>query len=1169
MNRPSFPILNLLACLLCVLILGSAANAQAPNANLTSRQLRQMTGCCCQSKTIRLDPNGVPIPNICRCAAMGMQCQCPKNNNNGNGNGNSSNSGNSGSSASTANSGAGSQSVPTPSGGHSNPNGTGGGNSLADQEAAYEKSHPLTRLAEPPCHAPPGLATDHWVAHNIKISTEWRTETNFQPNRVAQSARAEGQAQATSAANAAGEVARDQAVSSIDYCSKFMINFSAEAGNRWNRIRNEIFLPIAVLLLLPGAVLTQVKAVVAAGSPVMGHVNPLEGIQRSLIAIVLIPGSYLVVNYGIDFSNSITHTIADEYHRIFGSDMYEDAICAEIRAFTPRHQAENDSSLKVPPFNATPMNHGIFSKIEADWGKLQDPSVRTNLAPRNRDDGAANANTVAKRLMLNASNAGLDTTWAILCAFQCAFMYYLFFVGPIMAALWAWPTKMLKDAFPNWVEGVITLCFWSFFWNTIIMLMACFKGSDDTGTIMMTALNFMASAAVKAAFDFAGLVKNAGQKAGQEAEKAGKQGGQSGSQSAGKAGNQGEEGAASSARQAAASHNPAPDEARQRSESAAQPARQSEPPAVPMSRTTENDEDDSASNDVTGRLLSFVPPPLSARRPKTMVAADGSITFLSAKEPGQYEADTTIDTATGNPVSKYKLTQDGRVAVYDPASGTYVVPTVTVQGKEQDKFRLESTIMQGYDATSAMYVDFNPLVNGDVSPPPSESHSAAASQAGARQATAGKLQLMGLAGPASDSEQPAVPQTSSNTPGGGSQDQSSSPYVPLAYTTATVQPPPILAASNNSQYQPADQSTAPVPARRTIQEPPADPNASQPSPPLLPPAAQSGPPTYALLASAQPVPADMAVEISAPPLEAVSYARPTVEIASADVSPYPQPAVPGVPDASTMVAGGDLLTGDPTYSQRNLAYAPEPVTASYAYPGTAPGHVPSTEAANPSIMVPQINPTVAPEPMAYARPVTNSYEEYTPALKTVSTTETVSMPTVVPLSIPANTNPSMPKHAIQQALIRVASLEHSADASANRAPTAFPKDSSPTIRLDNRTSLLQQAPPPVESADAVAPIVTPSVDRFQPPAAVPMVDRPRRQDVNTLMSKLAIAATDETPLCARQLDPSYQPGRALDANDSRKGLSALISPPPLEQSPDCESSSLILDSWFESTPSVK
>ena len=36
-----------------------------------------------------------------------------------------------------------------------------------------------------------------------------------------------------------------------------------------------------------------------------------------MIALFLIPGSYLVVNYGIDFANSVQYTVSSEYQRLF------------------------------------------------------------------------------------------------------------------------------------------------------------------------------------------------------------------------------------------------------------------------------------------------------------------------------------------------------------------------------------------------------------------------------------------------------------------------------------------------------------------------------------------------------------------------------------------------------------------------------------------------------------------------------------------------------------------------------------------------------------------------------------------------------------------------------------------------------------------------------------
>lgn len=367
------------------------------------------------------------------------------------------------------------------------------------------------------------LATNDQIQKTQFLAAERMAGLARQPKNSTPAAKASGQAQANQAGNSAADIAREQAVQAIDYCSRFMRNFTTEGGNKWNRFRDGVFVPMAILILLPGAVVCQVRAIISQGSPIVGQVSPIDGMQRGMIAVFLIPGSYLICNYAIDLGNSIQFTVADEYKRLFQTDMYQDAMCAEIRAFGPRYVSENDSSLNTPPWDFTPQNpQGIFAKAEARiWGKLEDPCSGLHLVPANRDDASIESSNVAVRSLLNTTNAAMCTGWSILCAFQMAFFYYLFFVGPIMAALWVWPMKFLRDAFGSWVEGVVTLCFWSLFWSTTILLLACFKGTDDTGIFMVTAINFLATASVKYAFDFGGLVKAAGQKAAELADKAG------------------------------------------------------------------------------------------------------------------------------------------------------------------------------------------------------------------------------------------------------------------------------------------------------------------------------------------------------------------------------------------------------------------------------------------------------------------------------------------------------------------------------------------------------------------------------------------------------------------------------------------------------------------------
>jgi hypothetical protein len=336
---------------------------------------------------------------------------------------------------------------------------------------------------------------------NIKL------EEDSDPERAMWNSTAQGAMQSGSAANSAAGMTANQGQSAITFQEKFLVNFTSEAGNRWLVIRDQLFIPIAVLLLLPGAVLCQVKAIVAQGSNVLGEVNPFEGIFRSIIAIFMIPGTLLVINYGIDVSNSVHYTIADEYSRIFGTNMYYDAQCAMARAFPVNTQNSNLNALKPSnPTTAPVQGNAIQSTYEALDLDVRQYDPCAGLDNSVMPDENQNQNMILARLMTNGTNVGLTGTWNVLCAFQEAFLFYLFCMGPIAAALWVWPVKSLRGALGSWCEGVMILCFWSLFWNTVVLLMACFRGVSETGTVIMTALNFLSTIVTQYAFDFVGLV---------------------------------------------------------------------------------------------------------------------------------------------------------------------------------------------------------------------------------------------------------------------------------------------------------------------------------------------------------------------------------------------------------------------------------------------------------------------------------------------------------------------------------------------------------------------------------------------------------------------------------------------------------------------------------------
>ncbi len=348
---------------------------------------------------------------------------------------------------------------------------------------------------------------------------------------------------------------RYHAAAAIDWVRSFLENFTTDGGNKWNQIRDRLFVPMAILLLLPGAVIAQLKSIVSQGFVVLGEINPFDGIFRSIVGIFLIPATYLVVNYGIDVANSLTLTVAQTYRQLFGTDMYTDAFCGHIRAFPIREPEENPGMITNQEaqmfnyFGNTPLARLEGKTLSV---KYADPCVGLYIVPPDRNNDNVPYMVNEQRLAYNQANAAFTMAWVILCAVQQAYLYYLWLVGPVIAACWVYPSRQLREAFPSWIEGVVTLCCWSLFWSVTILLMACFHGVDDTGTIMFTALNFLAIGSAKFAFDFTGLVKDAGreamsmaQKAAAAAAKGGGKGGGGGGGSGGKGGGspQGGEGA--------------------------------------------------------------------------------------------------------------------------------------------------------------------------------------------------------------------------------------------------------------------------------------------------------------------------------------------------------------------------------------------------------------------------------------------------------------------------------------------------------------------------------------------------------------------------------------------------------------------------------------------------
>lgn len=318
---------------------------------------------------------------------------------------------------------------------------------------------------------------------------------------------------------------REQASTAIEFVLGFLQNFTS-GGNKFVELHDRLFVPMALLLLLPGAVLAQLKSIASQGTAVLGEVSPWDGIMRSIIAVFLIASSGLILNYGIDVANSLVQTVSQGYSQNFGANMGNDAMALHVRAH-PIRLPEEEYGVVPPDVETVMFNYFGNGPAASMEGKLlaikyEDLAAGLYIVPPDRAMESVPWEVPFAREAFNEINAGMAFAWVILCTVQEAYLYYLYFVGPVIAALWVYPSQMLRQAFPNWIEGVVCLCFWSFFWVTTICLMACFRGCDDTGTVLCTALLSLALISVKSAFDFVGLAKDAGRDAAKVADRVGK-----------------------------------------------------------------------------------------------------------------------------------------------------------------------------------------------------------------------------------------------------------------------------------------------------------------------------------------------------------------------------------------------------------------------------------------------------------------------------------------------------------------------------------------------------------------------------------------------------------------------------------------------------------------------
>lgn len=190
------------------------------------------------------------------------------------------------------------------------------------------------------------------------------------------------------------------------------------------------FLPIAYCFLLPGAVITQWSSLTGHAFLSENAPSPFTGILRGLVAIFLIPATQLIVSYSIDVGNSLTYEVMQQ---------------VKIETITAWATAVNNP----PPTG---------SQADQDQAKRQQSTMQAMM------QGVFSSATML-----------LNNGMMILRAYQVVMACYLFLLGPLAASLFAWPDqvgKLFKPVFGNWLDGLLNLVLWQFWWSVIILCMA-------------------------------------------------------------------------------------------------------------------------------------------------------------------------------------------------------------------------------------------------------------------------------------------------------------------------------------------------------------------------------------------------------------------------------------------------------------------------------------------------------------------------------------------------------------------------------------------------------------------------------------------------------------------------------------------------------------------------
>ncbi len=224
---------------------------------------------------------------------------------------------------------------------------------------------------------------------------------------------------------------------------------------------------MALLLLLPGAIMTNLKGYLAGG--ILGlhndedAVSPFSGMLRSVIAIFLIPATQLFASWSIDVGNSMTYEVQNYIQPAALMEwMKEQTYNAPMQNATNQLSMPKDLQLMESTLGMEKGGGGnIAGKVDGGGeGKSQVEQQSSG--------------TRMLQMAYNLLNVAMNFGMLMLSAFQIVMICYLFLMGPLAAAFFAWPAgvgSLFKTVFANWIDALIGVSLWKFWWCVVILIM--------------------------------------------------------------------------------------------------------------------------------------------------------------------------------------------------------------------------------------------------------------------------------------------------------------------------------------------------------------------------------------------------------------------------------------------------------------------------------------------------------------------------------------------------------------------------------------------------------------------------------------------------------------------------------------------------------------------------